>query len=65
MTADPANAPDIVAIVDSFPPLTAEDCERLAPLWRPGAVIMWKTIREREAGARKAARMGVARPTRG
>jgi hypothetical protein len=56
MTAHPANAPDIVAIVDSFPPLTAEDCERLAPLWRPGVLAVQKVTREREAAARQAAR---------
>lgn len=54
MTADPANAPHIVALVDTFPPLTAKDCERLAPLLRPGVLAVQKADRERAEAARRA-----------
>jgi hypothetical protein len=62
---DPEYRAHIATIVDSFPPLTAEDSERLAVLWRPGAEVMWKVIREREAAVARPAREAVARPSRG
>ena len=58
---DPEYRAYVSAIVDSLPPLTTEDCERLAPLLRPGVLAVRKAIREREAVARTGAKT-VERP---
>lgn len=46
----------IKEIVDGFAPFTEQQKQRLGSLLRPGVVVVWKAIREREAAARRNAK---------